>query len=165
MGINITHFKQAFFIITFISFFGIIYLRYEDSKFFDNPLSPEILYKIDKKAFEIQKMIYQQYGNKIVVPIIPSEKIPDNLYGLTTIDKIGNITILLNKNRFKENEEYMIDYVLPHEYAHAMMFYFKDFSEKDGGHTPRWERFCKSINGKKCERFVDYKDILFQKIH
>ena len=135
-----------------------------DAKFFNNPLPHEVLVKIDKKAFEIQRTIYYKYGSKIKIPIIPTTKIPDNLYGLTTMDKSGEIKILLNKNRFKENEEYMIDYVLPHEYAHAMMFYYQDFTQNNGGHTKRWQDFCLALGGKKCERFVNYNDILLQKV-
>lgn len=164
MNKNISFYKQAFLLITVVSLVGVFYLRYEDAKFFNNPLSNEILYKIDKKAFEIQKTIYQKFKKKIVIPIIPTDQIPDNLYGLTTFDKFQTIKILLNKNRFKENESYMIDYVLPHEYAHAMMFYYKDFSEENGGHTKKWEDFCKAIDGKKCERFVNHYDILLQKV-
>jgi len=164
MNKNISLYKQAFLLITILSLAGIFYLRYEDAKFFNNPLSSEVLYKIDKKAFEIQKTIYQKFHSKIVIPIIPTDEIPDNLYGLTTIDTFGSIKILLNKNRFKENESYMIDYVLPHEYAHAMSFYYKDFDKSNGGHTKRWEMFCKAIGGKKCERFVNHYDILLQKV-
>lgn len=161
---NLNAYRNAFIAIVIVSIIGIIYLRIEDAKFFNNPLSPKILAKIDKKAFEIKRTIYYKYNEKIVIPIIPTSEIPDNLYGLTTLDKKGQIKILLNKNRFKENEEYMIDYVLPHEYAHAMMFYYGKFTEVNGGHTKEWQQFCLAIGGKKCERFVNYNDILLQKV-
>lgn len=164
MGTQINFYKNIFIFISFLSLIGFVYLRYEDNQFFNNPLPSQVLYKIDKKAFELQKIIFYKYGDKIKIPIIPSSKIPDNLYGLTTIDKSGTIKILLNKNRFKENEEYMIDYVLPHEYAHAMMFYYGKFTDKNGGHTKLWQDFCLEIGGKKCERFVNGNDILLQKV-
>ncbi|HFU76018.1 MAG TPA: hypothetical protein ENK66_07215 [Arcobacter sp.] len=161
---DLNFYRNLFIVIVIFSVMGIFYLRYEDNQFFNNPLSKEVLYKIDKKAFEIQKFILQKYKQKIIIPIIPTNKIPDNLYGLTTMNTHGDIKILLNKNRFKENEEYMIDYVLPHEYAHAMMFYFGKFTEVNGGHTKLWQDFCLAIGGKKCERFVNYNDILLQKV-
>ena len=96
------------------------------------------------------------------MPIVITNKIPDNLFGLTTYKK-GIIKILLNKNRFQENENYMINYVLPHEYAHALMFYMGNFTNKNGGHTKKWQQICKNIGGLKCERFVGEKDILMEK--
>lgn len=164
MSKSLNFYRNFFIAIVIVSIIGIIYLRYEDAKFFNNPLSEEILYKIDKKSFEIQRIIHNKYGSKIKIPVIPTNKIPDNLYGLTTMDTSGNIQILLNKNRFKENKEYMIDYVLPHEYAHAMMFFYGKVTQVNGGHTKEWQEFCLSIGGKKCERFVNYNDILLQKI-
>ena len=161
---SIKFYKNIFIAVTLLSIIGIFYLRYQDNKFFNNPLSAEVLYKIDKKTFQIQSMIYKKFGNKIQIPIIPTDDIPDNLYGLTTSDRLGNIKILLNKNRFKENEEYMIDYVLPHEYAHGMMFFYGDYTEQNGGHTKKWQNFCLAIGGKKCERYVNHYDILLQKV-
>ena len=78
--------------------------------------------------------------------------------------KHGKIKIELNKKRFQENENYMINYVLPHEYAHALMFYFGKFEEENGGHTTLWQKFCFDVGGIKCDRFVDHNDILIEKI-
>ncbi len=58
----------------------------------------------------------------------------------------------------------MIEYVLPHEYAHALMFHFKDFTKVNGGHSKKWQQICLSIDGKKCDRFVEDNDILIEKI-
>ena len=85
------------------------------------------------------------------------------MFGLASYDN-GNIKIYLNKNRFQENSEYMKDYVLPHEYAHALMFTFNKFPKQHGGHTKLWQQICLSLDGKKCDRFVDHEDILMGKL-
>jgi uncharacterized protein YjaZ len=123
-----------------------------------------VLYKVDKKIFFLKQRVYQVYNQKVNFPVEIVDKIPDNLFGLATYSQTGQIKILLNKNRFKENEEYMIDSVLPHEYAHAMMFYIGDFTKVSGGHTKRWQQICLNLGGKKCDRYVGQNDILFEKV-
>jgi predicted SprT family Zn-dependent metalloprotease len=75
------------------------------------------------------------------------------------------IKIYLNKNRFKENEEYMIDDVMPHEYAHAIMFELGNFSDENKGHPKKWQTICKKLNGLRCDRFVNHQDILIEKLN
>ena len=64
---------------------------------------------------------------------------------------------------FQESKEYMINNVLPHEYAHALMFMFGDISNKKSGHSKKWIRVCNNIGGIKCEQFVDSHDIVIHK--
>lgn len=143
---------------------GLVYINYENAKFFNNPLNQEVLSKIDRKVFFLNKRIYELYGIHVKFPVKIVDKISDNLFGLAMYSQDNQITILLNKNRFKENEEYMINSVLPHEYAHAMMFYFGDFTKENGGHTKRWQQICLSLGGKKCDRYVGQNDILLEKV-
>lgn len=136
---------------------------YNDIQFHQNPLSKEILQKLNHKNNIIKEKIVQHYKTNINIPIIIEDTLPNNLFGLTSYKK-GQIKIFLNKNRFQENESYMIDYVLAHEYAHAIMFYFGDFSKENGGHTLKWQQVCINIGGLKCDRFVDHNDILIEKL-
>lgn len=136
---------------------------YNDIQFHQNPLSKEILQKLNHKNNIIKEKIVQHYKTNINIPIIIEDNLPNNLFGLTSYKK-GQIKIFLNKNRFQENESYMIDYVLAHEYAHAIMFYFGDFSKENGGHTLKWQQVCINIGGLKCDRFVDHNDILIEKL-
>ncbi len=97
------------------------------------------------------------------MPIKISDKMPSNLFGATTLDKKGNITIFLNKKRFQESVRYMIDDVLPHEYAHALIFALGKHLDEKSGHSLQWQNICKSLNGLKCNRFVDYNDVIISK--
>ncbi|MEA3353213.1 MAG: SprT-like domain-containing protein [Campylobacterota bacterium] len=137
---------------------------YNDHHFRNNPLPGDILKKIDQKNRYIVSLIKKRYNIHFNVPILISDKMPDNLFGLAAYTKDKKIKIILNKNRFQESVEYMIDYVLPHEYAHAMMFRLGDFTKQEGGHTKKWQQICLALEGKKCDRFVDHKDIIFGKV-
>ena len=154
---------KIFLLITIISSILFFYLLYQDQQFKNNPLSQEILSKLENKNNVIRQTIKQKYNINYNIPIIISDKLPNNLYGLASYQQ-GIIKIQLNKKRFQENENYMIEYVLPHEYAHTLMFYFGKFDRENGGHTKLWQQICFDIGGIKCDRFVNHNDILIEKI-
>ena len=137
---------------------------YNDVKFDSNPLSVELVQKVNDKKLNIQNLILQKYQLNFKTPVIISAKMPDNLFGVAIYTKKDEIKVVLNKNRFQESEEYMIDYVLPHEYAHALMFKFGEFKKENDGHTVEWQNICLALEGKKCDRYVKHDDILFGKV-
>jgi SprT protein len=161
---NSSPYVRGFFFITLFAVIGLFYITNEKNKFFNNPLPQEIVRKIEDKNLELKKIVFEKYGIKVNIPIYISDTISNSLFGFAAIDKKGNIFITLNKNRFKENEQYMIDAVLPHEYAHALMFLFGDFSQENGGHTKKWEDVCTMLSSQRCERFVQDNDTLVEKI-
>ena len=154
---------NTFFIITLFSIIGIVYIQYNTFFFKNNPLSQQTLQSLNKEVLKIRKKILQEYGISVNFPIKISDELPNNLYGMATINDTNNIVIYLNKNRFKESEKYMHG-VLAHEYAHAMMFYFGDLTQENSGHTKKWQQICYNIGGTKCERFVNRHDILTGKV-
>jgi hypothetical protein len=161
---NPSPYIRAFLFITLLSVLGLLYITAEKNKFYNNPLPQNTIDKIDQKHLELNRMAFEKYGVKVNIPVYVSDTLSNNLFGFAGIDQGGNILITLNKNRFQENEKYMIDAVLPHEYAHALMFLFKDYSQENGGHTQRWEEICTVISDKRCERFVQDNDILVEKL-
>ncbi len=106
----ISQVRNIFLYITTISLLLLGYIYYNNKQFNDNPLSQEIVNRINQKNHHLKKLIYQKYGLSVNIPIKISSKIKDNLFGLAVYDN-GNIKIILNKNRFQESEEYMIDYM------------------------------------------------------
>jgi hypothetical protein len=161
---NSTPYIRVFFLITIFSVVGLFYITDESNKFFNNPLSQNIIDKIEQKHLELNHIAFERYGLKANIPVLISDSMPNSLYGFAAITTQGKIIITLNKNRFKENEQYMINDVLPHEYAHALMFLIEDYSQENGGHTKKWEEICTTISGKQCERFVQDNDILVEKL-
>ena len=135
---------------------------YKNYKFDNNPLSNEINKKIAMKKSEIRKLIKKRYKVEFNPSVIVTDKMSGKLFGMAAIDA-NEIKIYLNKKRFKESLNYMIEDVLPHEYAHALMFRFGNFSSKNSGHTITWQKICKNLNGSRCDRFVNHNDILIDK--
>jgi SprT protein len=136
---------------------------YKDKQFQNNPLPQKTIKQLQAKNYEIKQTIKKLYNKDISIPIIIEDQLPNNLFGLASY-KQGKIKILLNKKRFQENDSYMVNSVLPHEYAHALMFYFGNFTKVNGGHTKMWQKICLDIGGLKCDRFVDHNDILIEKL-
>ncbi|MEA3498739.1 MAG: SprT-like domain-containing protein [Campylobacterota bacterium] len=154
---------KIFGVVTIISLILLVIIINNSNNFKNNPLSQDIVAKIDAKNHILKQTIRDKYNLDTNIPIVITDIISDNQFGMATY-RNGYIEILLNKNRFQENENYMIDYVLPHEYAHALMFYIGDFTKQNGGHTKRWEQICLNIGGLKCDRFVKHNDILIEKL-
>jgi len=154
---------KIFFTIVVISLLLLFYISYNNHSFKTNPLPKDTIARIDNKKKELKKLVYENYGFKRDIPIHISSKLDNNLYGLAVYSK-GDIKIILNKNRFQESEDYMIDYVLPHEYAHTVMFLLGDFTRENSGHSLRWQNICLSLKGKKCDRYVDHQDIVLDKL-
>ena len=156
--------QKSFALLIAISLFLLIVINYKNYQFSHNPLSKKIYERISQKENQIRQKIRLRYGLDIKIEIKIVDKLHENLFGLATYDDLGKISILLNKKRFQESEDYMIEYVLPHEYAHAMMFVLKNFTKQNGGHTKEWQQICINIGGLKCDRFVKHNDIIMGKI-
>lgn len=155
--------KTFFLTLTIFSIFFLVYNWYENYQFKNNPLNQNIMRNINKKHKELEILAYQKFNIKRKIPVIISEKMPSKLYGAATFSKNGQIQIFLNKKHFQESLEYMIKDVLPHEYAHALMFVYGNITNQNGGHTLKWQNICKSLNGLRCDRFVNHDDIIIGK--
>jgi len=139
------------------------YNFYQSYQFKTKPVSPEIQHKIDMKVAEVEHLIQKRFGLRFRVPIIISDDLPSKLYGVTTFETSKQIKIYLNKKRMKESLDYMIDDVIAHEYAHALMFY-KGLRSQDDGHSLAWQKICEKLEGKRCRRYVDSGDVISGKL-
>lgn len=155
--------KLFFLITTTLSFIVLIYSWQNTQEFKNNPLDEKIQKQIYLKQKELERLSSIKFGINRKIPVIVSDKMPSKLFGAATSSKTGEIRVFLNKKRFQESTSYMIDDVLPHEYAHAIMFVMGDFTNKNGGHTLKWQKICLALEGIKCDRFVDHDDIIIGK--
>ncbi|WP_072682027.1 SprT-like domain-containing protein [Arcobacter sp. LA11] len=155
--------KIFFIIVVILGTLFLVYSWYKNYQFKNNPLNQNIVEKINKKHKELEILTYQKFNIKRKIPVTVSDKMPSKLYGAATFSKSGQIQIFLNKKYFQESLEYMIDDVLPHEYAHALMFVKGNTTNQKGGHTKEWQNICKSLNGLRCDRFVNIDDIIIGK--
>lgn len=155
--------KLFFITVTVLGTIFLIYSIYNTYKFKTSDLNEKTQNRIIQKTQYLQKLTYQKFGVKRKIPVRVSNKMPSNLFGAATLSQAGEIVVFLNKKRFKESVDYMIDDVLPHEYAHALMFVFGDLSKENGGHSLKWQNICKALEGKRCNRFVNHNDVIFGK--
>lgn len=155
--------EKIFILVMLISTSYILYNWYLNYQFKTQPVSIEIQKRVVQREKEVLSLIYEKYKVQLDIPLIISDEFHSNLYGLTSY-KDGMIQIFLNKKRFKESVDYMINEVIPHEYAHAMVFILGKESSKDG-HTKAWQKICVELDGQGCERYVDNEEIIRQKMY
>lgn len=137
---------------------------YLSHAFDTNALSSEIMHQIETKEREIIVKIREHYGIDFQVPLIISEKMPSRLYGMAVLDTKGAIRVYLNKKRMKESLKYILDDVMAHEYAHALMFSLGESRSRNDGHTKAWQEACLKLGGSRCDRFVNHQDVIYGKI-
>jgi SprT protein len=143
--------------------FTILFFNFQkNSKWENGEIPKDVSLKIEKKRVEMENRIRKIYGINPNFPLYISEKLPSNTFGVTTFDG-QNIEIILNKKRLKESLTYILEDVIPHEFAHAVIFYFREDGGKDG-HNWKWQKVCQKLEGTHCEKYVDHQDLIFQKI-
>jgi len=139
-----------------------LYSWYEGNSFKTKPLSATVQKEIIDRQNEVLSLIRKKYKTQTDIPLVVSDEFSSQLYGLTSY-KDGKITIYLNKKRFRESKNYMIEEVIPHEYAHALVIALRERSSQDG-HTQLWQDICLELDGKICTRYVDNEEIIAQKM-
>jgi SprT protein len=148
-----------------ITLFGVLYLFinfYKSWQWRDSNIPKEVLEKIEERDLELRKRVATLYSIPFKVPLTISDDMPSRLYG-ATIYGGKKVEILLNRNRLKEELEYMVDDVMPHEFAHALLFLFGKDGGKDG-HNREWQEVCIQLGGSRCDQYVNRKDVIFGKI-
>jgi predicted SprT family Zn-dependent metalloprotease len=100
---------------------------------------------------------------KYQFPIIITDKIPGRLYGLTSYEN-GVIKIYLNKKVMQESMGYMIESVLAHEYAHALLFALHQDTYTNDGHSKLWQQTCVKLGGNECKKYVNQHEVIMSKM-
>jgi len=136
---------------------------HSNNQFKNNPISDKYQELISKKEQEILYNMQQHYNIRFKVPLIITDKFKDKLYGATTY-RNGKIKIYLNKNVMQESMDYIIDSVIAHEYAHALMFKMGSHNYNSDGHSNKWKEMCTNLGGINCERYVDREEIIMSKM-
>ena len=155
--------ERSALLIVLIGVVSIGYNYYNDYEFKHNPLNKELSERVEEKISTVRSKAKAEFG--IDYPFqYTFSKLPSNLYGVTIRDKNGTIHIELNKSRFKESADYMIEEVVPHEYAHAIVFKYSKAELRGDGHTDQWQEICIRLGGKLCERYVDGDEVISGKM-
>jgi len=136
---------------------------YKSYTFKNNDISDSYKQRILDKEQEILELMQKNYGFVFKVPLIVTNKFKGKLYGLTSYQN-GDIKIYLNKKVMQESMDYMIDSVMAHEYAHALMFKLGYLHTKDNGHSKKWQQICTNLGGADCQQYVDHEEIIMSKM-
>ncbi len=155
--------ERVFLIIIVLALLLLANNWYEDYQFDNNDISDEYKELILKKEQEVLINMQKNYGFAFKVPLIVTDKFKGRLYGLTSY-KNGEIKIYLNKKVMKESMDYMIESVIAHEYAHALMFKKGMHGSDDDGHGPIWQKTCVRLGGQGCAKYVNSEDVVMGKM-
>ncbi len=136
---------------------------YQSYHFKNSELSLSHQLLIEKKEQEILTNMQKHFGLRLDVDLIVTNRFKGRLYGLTALQN-GHITIYLNKKVMQESMEYMVESVIAHEYAHALMMHFGKLREGNDGHSREWQVVCLKLGGKDCSRYVDTQEIIMSKM-
>lgn len=154
---------EILFIVVIVVALSVLAKNYYDSYAFNhNAIPQEYEQRIDAKEQEVLRRMQQQYGYAVKFPLIVTDRFQGRLYGLTTYTD-SQIKIYLNKKVMRESIDYMVESVIAHEYAHALLFYQGHVDAGDG-HTALWQETCTRLGGKNCQRYVDAQDVVMQKL-
>lgn len=152
-----------FLLIIFVALAILGYNYYKSYSFKNNKLPDEYTKLILDKEQEILQNMQKHYGFVFKVPLIVTDKFKGRLYGLTSYEN-GKINIYLNKKVMQESMEYMVDSVIAHEYAHALMFHLGHLHQNDDGHSKKWQETCVKLGAKDCQRYVNQQEIIMSKM-
>ncbi|MDH4945286.1 SprT-like domain-containing protein [Sulfurimonas sp. C5] len=150
------------FIILFFSSI-LAYNYYNTYSFKHNPLPQSYQISIKNKENEVLKNMKSHYGFVYKFPLIVTDKLQGKLYGVTAYEN-GHISIYLNKNVMQESFDYIIDEVIPHEYAHALLMQKGYLNESKQGHSQKWHSVCIDLGGKECKQYVNHEEIINGKL-
>lgn len=143
-----------------------VFLYYNISRtesFLSNDLPEDYKERIFEKEQEVLANMQKHFGLRLKVPLIVTNEFKGRLYGLTAYQN-GQIKIYLNKKVMQESMDYMVESVIAHEYAHALMMHFGKLQSDNEGHSKEWQSVCKKLGGADCQRYVDSQEIIMSKM-
>ena len=157
--------KLEFIFLTVIILFTLVLISnyYKSSNFKNNPLPQSYLNQIEAKEQDVLARMQKNFGFSYKFPLIVTDKIPGRLYGLTSYSN-GSIKIYLNKKVMQESFPYMIESVIAHEYAHALLFKLRRSTDEKAGHSDEWQETCLKLGGKDCQQYVNQHEIIMSKL-
>ena len=155
---------EIFFISTIV--IALLYLItniYKTQSFKNNDIPDSYKQRIKDKEKEVLTNMQKYYAVSLQIPLIVTDKFRGRLYGLTSYEK-GEIKIYLNKKVMQESMEYILDSVIAHEYAHALMFAQGNYHTSSDGHSKEWREICVKLGGKDCRQYVNRHEIIMSKM-
>lgn len=136
---------------------------YSSHQFKNNDIPASYLKRIKDKETDVLNLMQNNYGFKLNIPIIVTDKFKGKLYGLTSY-RDGKIKIYLNKKVMQESMDYIVNSVIAHEYAHALMFKLGYLDRKNSGHSSEWKKACIKLGAQDCQQYVNLQEVILSKM-
>ncbi|MEA2073046.1 MAG: SprT-like domain-containing protein [Campylobacterota bacterium] len=155
--------EMAFIVTTLLAISFLFYNLYSSYSFKNSEIPQSYKNQITLKEQEILSNMQKEFGFSYQFPLIVTDKFKGRLYGLTSYDN-GKITIYLNKKVMQESMTYMVDSVIAHEYAHALIFKLGLYNKERGGHSKEWQETCVRLGGKDCREYVNSHEVIMAKM-
>lgn len=155
--------ERLFLAVIFIALLVLAKNYYDSYTFKINDIPDSYKQRIADKEQEVLQLMQSHYGFSFRVPIIITDKFKGRLYGIT-VYKDGEIKIYLNKKVMQESMDYMVDSVIAHEYAHALIFKLGIRDVEKEGHSKEWQQACVNLGGLSCEQYVNSHDVVMGKL-
>ncbi len=146
-----------------ISILVLSYNYYTSYRFKNSDIPLSYKQRILDKEQEVLWHMQENYGFTFKVPLIVTDEFKGRLYGLTSY-RDGEIKIYLNKKVMQESMDYVVDSVIAHEYAHALMFKLGYLHSGDDGHSKEWQQTCVKLGGVDCRQYVNQQEIIMSKM-
>lgn len=141
----------------------LFYNLYSSYNFQNSEIPQSYKNQITLKEQEILSNMQKEFGFAYSFPLVVTDKFRGRLYGLTSYED-GKITIYLNKKVMQESMRYMLDSVIAHEYAHALLFKLGRYDKERGGHSKEWQETCIKLGGKDCREYVNSHEVIMAKM-
>ncbi|WP_415396064.1 SprT-like domain-containing protein [Sulfurimonas sp. CS5] len=155
--------ERLFLAVILIALLVLVKNYYDGYTFKINDIPDSYKQRIANKEQEVIQLMQSHYGFSFRVPIIITDRFKGRLYGITAY-KDGEIKIYLNKKVMQESMDYMVDSVIAHEYAHALIFKLGIRDRNKDSHSKEWQQACVNLGGLNCEQYVNSQDVVMGKL-
>lgn len=127
----------------------------------EKKLTQSDINRIENKKQELIQKTKEIYGFYYDLPLF-IEPINKQIWGAMLYSGGRPKKIVINRDFYLENPDYVINSVMPHEWAHvvARLIYKKDIK----GHGKEWLSICKSLSNGQCARYVQDEFVVEEKI-
>jgi SprT protein len=147
-----------------ISIIGIIYNTIKADRLKNSDLSPQIEARIKQKIAYLDQKAYEYYGIRLNIPIKLIDDVPQRIWGMMVYTEQGPQKIVVNRVQLKESPNYIIENVLPHEWAHAIERILHGTKDREG-HGEAWLKICNQLSKNRCQRYVHTEKVATEKLH
>jgi SprT protein len=120
--------------------------------------------RIKLEVQRLNKLSLDIYGVVLNIPLELVDEVPQNIWGMMIYNQEGPQKIVINKTQLKESPNYIIEFVLAHEWAHAVER-IQNTTTKKSTHGKQWLAICNQLSIGRCRQYVHTEKVAREKLH